>query len=141
MENQQEPIDIAIKWIKIVTLWLFWLLFFILFDLELTLVCLMLLLITKQGQKVKKIDKHVFNDYKMPDGEWNKPYYVKIDDCYKHLYAGMIVCYVYALIKDKDTGKTKKEIMGPYNRTSADSLVVQLLAEGHCSWVEEGPVR
>ena len=49
MENQREPIDIAIKWIKIVTLWLFWLLFFILFGLELTLVCLMLLLITKQG--------------------------------------------------------------------------------------------
>ena len=90
---------------------------------------------------MKKIDKYILNDYKSDNDHWNKPYYVKIDDCYKHLYTGMIVCYVCALIKDIDTGKTKKEIMGPYNRTSADSLVVQLLSEGHCSWVEEGPVR
>jgi hypothetical protein len=49
MDEQQEPIDIALKWCKIIILWLFWLLFFIIFGLELTLVCLMLLLITKQG--------------------------------------------------------------------------------------------
>ena len=90
---------------------------------------------------MKKIDKYILNDYKLDDDHWNKPYYVKIDDCYKHLYTGMIVCYVCALIKDTDTGKIKKEILGPYNRTSADSLVMQLLSEGHCSWVEEGPVR
>ena len=90
---------------------------------------------------MKKIDKYILNDYKSDNDHWNKPYYVKIDDCYKHLYTGMIVCYVCALIKDIDTGNTKKEILGPYNRTSADSLVLQLLSEGHCSWVEEGPVR
>lgn len=49
MNEQQEPIEIVIKWIKIATLWLFWLLFFIIFGLEPTIVCLMLLMITKQS--------------------------------------------------------------------------------------------
>ena len=47
MENKPEPIDIALKWVKITILWLFWLLFYIVFGLELTLVCLLLIMITK----------------------------------------------------------------------------------------------
>lgn len=90
---------------------------------------------------MKKIDKHILNDYKSGNDQWHKPYYIKIDDCYKHLYAGIKVCYVCALIKDEETGKTKKDILGPYHKDAADSLVMQLLSEGHCSWVEEGPVR
>ena len=50
MRANEELIDLVLKCAKNIAFWLFWLLFYILFDLELTLVCLLILLNTKIGK-------------------------------------------------------------------------------------------
>tara|TARA_R110000824_G_scaffold208439_1_gene394222 strand:- start:1372 stop:1548 length:177 start_codon:yes stop_codon:yes gene_type:complete len=50
-ENQTEWADIALSLVKSTAFWLFWLLFYIIGGFELTLVCLLLVIAQKTGQK------------------------------------------------------------------------------------------
>ena len=52
-ENQVEWTDIAIEWAKTVAFWLFWLLFYIICDFELTLLCLLMLVARNTGKNEK----------------------------------------------------------------------------------------
>lgn len=49
--------------------------------------------------------------------------------------------YVNIMAECPDTGKQKKQIMGPYSRKTAEHLMTQMLSEGKCSWVEEDWIR
>ena len=90
---------------------------------------------------MKKIDKYTINDYRYDERNFNKPYFVKVNPNNKHLYKNKNFCYVVALINDDEKQKRVRHEMGPYNRIAADSLMAQLLAEGHCCWVEESPIK
>ena len=90
---------------------------------------------------MKKIDKYAINDYRYSEKDFRKPHFVKIGPYHKHLYANKKFCYVVALIRDKEEDKRIRHEMGPFNRVAADSLMSQLLLEGHCCWVEEGPIK
>ena len=90
---------------------------------------------------MKDIDKYAINDYRFNEKDFRKPYFVKVDPYSKHLYANKKFCYVVALIKEEETKKMARHEMGPYNRQAADSLMSQLLSEGHCCWVEESPIK
>ena len=49
--------------------------------------------------------------------------------------------YVNIMMSCDVTGDSKKHIMGPYSRKTAEILMTQMLSEGKCSWVEEDWIR
>ena len=51
MVNEPEWADIALKVAKSTAFWLFWLLFYVICDLELTLICLLLMIAQNTSKK------------------------------------------------------------------------------------------
>ena len=83
--------------------------------------------------------KRLYNRNKK--GYHNNPNYLKINPNNKHLYKNKLVYYVWALIPDETDNVSRKRIMGPYNHTTAEAVMTQILSEGHCCWIEKSKIR
>ena len=73
----------------------------------------------------------------------DRPNYMKINPKLKpwHLTGKRKWCYVCVIEKDPDSGKSKKEVIGPYNKEHAEATMNSYLSEGHCCWIEEDYIR